>query len=77
MPSVTITITDSEGSILVATDFGETVDDESKAHQCARVLLTSLLFSSSKYHVVEDTVPDVNVEPDRIITTEGANDNGV
>jgi|SanBayMetagenome_1026888.scaffolds.fasta_scaffold00630_10 hypothetical protein len=77
MASVTITITDSEDSILVASDFGEAIEDESKAHQCARVLLNSLLGSAAQYHVVEDTVPDVSVEPDRIITTEGANDNGV
>lgn len=77
MASVTITITDSGDSITVASEFGEAIEDESKAHQCARVLLNSLLGSASRYHVVEDTVPDVSVEPDRIITTEGVNDNGV
>ena len=34
----------------------------------AMVLLESVLRNAKNYQTIEDTVPDVNVEPSRIIT---------
>jgi hypothetical protein len=76
--TVTITLTDSEdGSMTISADYGERVEQGSQAHQCANVLVQNILESAKSFERIEDTAPEVNVEPNRIITTEGANENGI
>lgn len=69
MAEATITIIDNEdGTLNVGADFGEAIDNDSQAHQMAQVLLNAVLTNAKTYQTVEDTVPQVNVEPSRIIT---------
>ena len=69
MSAVTITLTDNDdGTIMVGADFGEAISDDSTAHQMALVLLESVLKQSKTFAKIEDTVPEVNVEPKLIIT---------
>lgn len=68
MPKATIFIEDNaEGSVNVGADFGDAVDEQSQAHGMAMVLLQSILTNAKTYTALEDTVPDVNVEPSKII----------
>lgn len=69
MPKATIFIEDNEtGGVNVGADFGDAIDESSQAHGMAMVLLQSVLTNAKSYQTIEDTVPDVNVEPSRIIT---------
>lgn len=69
MPKATITIEDNEqGSVNIGADFGDAVDESSQAHGMAMVLLESVLRNAKTYQAIEDTVPEHNVEPSRIIT---------
>ena len=73
MAKVTIFIEDEpSGTIQVGADFGEAIDDNSQAHQMGQVLLESVLKNAKSYQTVEDTAPEHNVEPSRIITAEQA-----
>ena len=70
MAKATIFIEDSEdGTLTIGADFGDAIDNESQAHGMAMVLLESVLKNAKTYQTVEDTAPEVNVEPSRIITT--------
>ena len=69
MASASITITDDGESVTVSADFGVAIDDASQAHGMAMVLLESVLKNAKTYQTIEDTAPEVNVEPSRIITT--------
>ncbi len=72
MPKASIFIEDSDnGSVTVGADFGDEIDDQSQAHGMAMVLLQSILTNAKTYTALEDTVPDVNVEPSRIIVPGG------
>jgi hypothetical protein len=63
-----IFITDQEdGTIEVGADFGEKVEPESQAHGMAQVLLHSILSNAKHYTNTEDTAPEVNVEPSKIV----------
>ena len=69
MPKATIFIEDNEtGGVNIGGDFGDSIDENSQAHGMAMVLLQSVLTNAKNYRTIEDTVPDVNVEPSRIIT---------
>ena len=69
MPKATIFIEDNEtGGVNVGTDFGDAIDENSQAHGMAMVLLQSILGNAKTYQTIEDTVPEHNVEPSRIIT---------
>ncbi len=68
MASASITITDDSESVTVSADFGERVEAESQAHQMVSVLLESILGNAKSYKAIEDTAPELNVEPSRIIT---------
>lgn len=71
MPKATITIEDNdEGSVNIGADFGDAVDENSQAHGMAMVLLQSILANAKTYQALEDTVPEHNVEPSRIITVQ-------
>lgn len=71
MASVSIIITDADdGTIQVGADFGEAIEDTSQAHQMAQVLLNSILTNAKTYTTLEDTAPEVNVEPSKIILPE-------
>ena len=73
MAKVTIFIEDEpSGTIQVGADFGEAIDDNSQAHQMGQVLLESVLKNAKSYQTVEDTAPETNVEPSRIITADQA-----
>lgn len=74
MANVTITIEDNaDGDINVSADFGESIDDNSQAHQMAQVLLNSILANAKTFQTIEDTAPEHNVEPSRIITPDSIN----
>ena len=74
MAKATIFIEDSEdGTLTVGADFGDAIEDTSQAHGMAMVLLESVLKNAKTYQTIEDTAPEVNVEPSRIIVPEGAN----
>ena len=67
----TIFIEDNaEGSVNIGADFGDAVDESSPAHGMAMVLLESVLRNAKTYQTIEDTAPEHNVEPSRIITTQ-------
>lgn len=69
MAAVSIQISDNaDGTLNVGADFGEAIDNDSQAHQMAQVLLNSILTNAQNFTTIEDTVPEVNVEPSRIIT---------
>lgn len=68
MSKASITIEDNEdGTLNVGADFGDAIDDNSQAHQMAQVLLNSILTNAKTYRTIEDTAPEHNVEPSRII----------
>lgn len=72
MPKATITIEDNpDGTLNVGADFGDAIDKQSQAHGMATVLLESILSNAKTYKAVEDTAPEVNVEPSRIIVLGG------
>ena len=67
-----ITIEDNaDGTLNVAADFGDAIDDDSQAHAMAQVLLESILQNAKTYKTLEDTAPEHNVEPSRIILPGG------
>lgn len=69
MSSATITITDDEnGRISMALDFGEAFNTESVAHGMIATLAKTVLDTAGDYRQIEDTAPEVNVEPSHIIT---------
>ena len=69
MPRAIITLEDNEGGgIDITTDFGDAVDEASQAHGMASVLLESVLKNAKTFTKLEDTAPEVDVEPSRIIT---------
>lgn len=69
----TITIEDNaDGTLNVGADFGQAIDDESQAHAMAQVLLESILQMAKTYKTLEDTAPEHNVEPSRILVPGGA-----
>ncbi len=69
MARATIWIEDGpNGTIEVGGDFGDAIEDASQAHQMGKVLLNSILVNAKTYTTVEDTAPEHNVEPTRIIT---------
>ena len=69
MNSVTITITDQpDGNVNIGLDFGEAFDADSNAHSMATVLVQSVLANAQSFKQIEDTAPEANVEPSRIIT---------
>ena len=66
MAKATIFIEDAEdGTLTIGADFGDAIDNESQAHGMAMVLLESVLKNAKTYSTVEDTAPEVNVEPSR------------
>lgn len=70
MARATIFIEDNEdGTLQVCADFGDAVEETSQAHGMAMVLLESVLKNAKTYQTIEDTAPEVDVEPSRIITT--------
>lgn len=71
MPKASITIEDAQdGTITVGADFGESVDQTSQAHGMVMTLLESVLRTAKNYTTVEDSAPEANVEPSRIIVPE-------
>lgn len=74
MSKASITIEDSpDGTVSVAADFGDAVNEDSQAHSMVMVLIESVLRNAKTYQTIEDTAPEVNIEPSRIIVPEGAN----
>ena len=69
MKTATITITDqADGNVTIGIDFGDAPDKDSNAHAMAVVLVESVLKNAKSFTAIEDTAPEVNVEPSRIIT---------
>lgn len=76
MAAITLTITDDDkGGVTVAADFGERIDDDSLAHGMGQQLLQSILASAKTYSTVEDTAPEVNVEPSLVIVPGSITEN--
>lgn len=72
MSKAIIIIEDNEeGSVTVSADFGPEVDENSQAHGMAMVLVESVLRNAKHYNTIEDTAPEHNIEPSRIIAPEG------
>jgi len=68
MAKATITIEDqADGTIHVGADFGTAIEKDSQAHAMASVLLESVLTNAKSYQALEDTAPEHNVEPSRIV----------
>ena len=77
MAICSITLTDDNGRVFVDYNFGEKLDETSLAHGMGVTLLKSVLASAPNYKTIEDTAPEVNVEPNRIISNEGVKEDGV
>ena len=74
MPKASLTIEDQpDGTVSVAADFGDVVDQTSQAHDMVMTLVESVLRTAKSYQTIEDTAPESNVEPSRIITPTGIN----
>lgn len=72
MPKASLTIEDApDGTVTVSADFGDVIDQESQAHGMVMTLVESVLRTAKNYQTVEDTAPEANVEPSRIIVPEG------
>lgn len=69
MAAVTINLVDDPetGQVTVSADFGDAIEDTSQAHGMGQQLLQAILGSAKNYTTVEDTAPDTNVEPSKII----------
>lgn len=69
----TITLEDNaDGTLNIGADFGDAIDNDSQAHAMAQVLLESILQNAKTYKTIEDTAPEHNVEPSRILVPGGA-----
>lgn len=68
MAQASITIyDDADGKITVAADFGEAFEINSQAHQMISVLLESVLGNAKNYQKIEDTAPELDAEPSKIV----------
>ena len=72
MAQASITITDDPetGQVTVSADFGDAVDHESQAHGMVYELLEAVLGTAKSFTRVEDTAPELDAEPSRIITPQ-------
>lgn len=72
MAQASITITDDPetGQVTVSADFGDAVDHESQAHGMVYELLKAVLGTAKSFKRVEDTAPELDAEPSRIIIKE-------
>lgn len=69
MATASITISDDpNGQVTVSADFGDKVEADSQAHGMVMQLLEAVLGTAKTYTKVEDTAPEHNAEPQRIIT---------
>lgn len=69
MAKATLTIEDQpDGTVTVQADFGETYDQESQAHGMIVTLAESVLRIAKTYTTIEDTAPEADIEPTKIIT---------
>lgn len=75
MATFTLTLTDDDcGSVTMTAEYGEAVDPSSKAHAMGNELQKAILQSARAFEEIEDTAPDTNVEPARVITTDTMNE---
>lgn len=70
MSKASITIEDADDTVIVSADFGDEVDQDSQAHGMVMTLLESVLRTAKTYTSVEDTIPEVDVEPGKIVLPE-------
>jgi len=71
MASASITITDDpNGQVTVSADFGDKVESDSQAHGMVMQLLEAVLGTAKTYTKIEDTAPEHDAEPSKIITPE-------
>jgi hypothetical protein len=70
MAQASITITDDQttGELTVSADFGDKIDETSRAHGMVMQLLEAVVGTAKTFTKIEDTVPEVDAEPSRIIT---------
>lgn len=67
--SATLTITElPTGGVNMEVDFGDEFDPKSQAHGLVAQLAEAVLGTAKHYSQVEDTAPEVDIEPSRIIT---------
>lgn len=72
MKTATIIITDQpDGNVNIGLDFGDAFDADSNAHSMATVLVQSVLQNAKSFTAIEDTAPEANVEPSRIVVPGG------
>lgn len=70
--SITIEDDPATGQVTVSADWGDELDPKSQAHGMVYQLLQAVLGTAKTFTKVEDTVPEVDPEPNRVIT-EGSN----
>lgn len=70
MAQASITLTDDPvtGQVDMSVQFGDSYDEKSQAHAMLAVLVESVLNSAKTFQKIEDTVPEVDLEPSKIIT---------
>ena len=69
MAQASITLSDDPvtGQVDMSVQFGDAFDETSQAHAMLSVLVESVLNSAKTFQKIEDTVPEVDLEPSKII----------
>lgn len=69
MATASITLSDDPvtGKLDMKVEFGDAYDEKSQAHSMLAVLVESVLGNAKSFQKVEDTVPELLVEPSSII----------
>lgn len=77
MATFVLTLTDDEatGQVTVEGNYGDAYVPDSQAHGMGEALLNSILANANHYTEIEDTAPESQVEPSRIITTDNPTPN--
>lgn len=69
MASASITLTDDPvtGKLDMSVEFGDAFDEKSQAHSMLAVLVESVLGNARSFQKIEDTAPEIDLEPSKIV----------
>ena len=69
MAQASITITDDPvtGQVDMKVEFGDSYDETSQAHAMIATLVESVLGTAKTFRRVDDTVPELDLEPSKLI----------
>lgn len=69
MAQASITISDDPvtGQVDMSVQFGDAYDETSQAHAMIATLVESVLGTAKTFRKIDDTVPEVDLEPSKII----------